>query len=106
MLRGSRCDTYRDKQANCRRQAHEHLTRQSSAAATGSAAENLVNCSSHKKRERAAGSRRLQRLVRCARENHFTRRIMQGLEEAPFTAMQSVPTAVIVQMSSSLSTGP
>src|SRR5436309_1195457 len=40
------------------------LTRRSSAAATGSAAENLLNCFSHRKRERAAGSRRLQRFVR------------------------------------------
>jgi hypothetical protein len=41
-----------------------HLTRRSSVAATGSEADNLWNCFSHKKRERAAGSRRLERLVR------------------------------------------
>jgi hypothetical protein len=44
-----------------------HLTSQSSAAATGSEAENLWNCFSHKNCERAAGSRRLQRFVR----SHF-----------------------------------
>ena len=41
------------------------LTRTSSAAATGSATENLLNCFNHKKRERAAGARRLLRLVRA-----------------------------------------
>jgi hypothetical protein len=40
------------------------LTRTSSAAATGSAADNLQNCFGHKKCERAAGRRRLQRFVR------------------------------------------
>src|SRR5207244_6408682 len=46
------------------RNGDKHLTRTSSAAATGSAAENLQNCFNHKKCERAAGSRRLQRIVR------------------------------------------
>ena len=41
-----------------------HLTRRSSAAATRSEADNLWNCFSQKKAECAAGSRRLQRLVR------------------------------------------
>jgi hypothetical protein len=41
-----------------------HLTRPGSAAATGSAAENLLNDFNHRKCERTAGSRRLQRLVR------------------------------------------
>src|SRR5437773_1858273 len=36
------------------------LTRKSSAAATGSEAENLWNCFNHKKCERTAGSRRLR----------------------------------------------
>src|SRR5436190_14883342 len=40
------------------------LTRTSSAAATESEAENLLKYFSHKKCERTAGSRRLQRFVR------------------------------------------
>src|SRR5947207_1217553 len=48
--------------------ARYHLTRTSSAAATGSAAGNLRNCFSHKEFERAAGSCRLQRLVRAVGE--------------------------------------
>ena len=42
------------------------LTRRSSAAATGSEAENLLKYFGHKKAERAAGSRRLELLVRAA----------------------------------------
>ena len=40
------------------------LTRWSSAAATGSERENLLQCFGHEKFERTAGSRRLQRFVR------------------------------------------
>src|ERR1044071_7847370 len=44
--------------------ARQHLTRTSSAAATGSEAENLLKYFSDKNCERTAGSRRLQRFVR------------------------------------------